>query len=104
MGKKKFPPSYIRQIGLAAHRLPDNNLQKTGNFGLTCLCAMLYCGRSLIDETQGDMMNDEVAKTQGGRGISKDILFVRANDNRISQEHGAADLQSTYSLLVYCFF
>lgn len=49
-------------------------------------------------------MNDEVAAAAGGRGISKDRLFVRANDNRISQEHGASDLQTAYSLLVYCFF
>ena len=49
-------------------------------------------------------MKDELAKVVGGCGISEGRLFVRAPDTKISQEHGASDLQAAYSLLVYCFF
>ena len=40
----------------------------------------------LIDVLSGVMMNDEVAEVEGGSGISKDRLFVRAPDIKISQE------------------
>ncbi len=34
-------------------------------------------------------MNDKVTEGKGGSGISKDRIFVRAPDTKISQEHGA---------------
>jgi hypothetical protein len=36
-------------------------------------------------------MNDKVAEADG-RGISKDGLFVRALDTKISREHGDSNL------------